>query len=89
MAVGTRYYYAVAATNALGVGVLSKEASATPNTGVPFAPVLSGVVAGGGAILSWTAPNDGGAPITKYVLIRDGVRVYVGDGSTLSYVDHR
>ncbi len=86
--VGTRYYYAVAATNDIGVGVPSKEASATPNTGVPFAPVLDGAVAGGDAHLSWTAPNDGGAPITKYVLIRDGVRVFVGDGSTLSYVDH-
>lgn len=88
VSIGTRYYYAVAADNAIGTGVLSKEASATPNTGVPGVPTLSGTVSAGAAYLSWTAPNSGAAPITKYVLVRDGVRVHVGDGSTLSFVDH-
>jgi len=84
---GTRYFYAVAATNLLGPGVQSKEGTATPDTGVPAAPVLIGVSAGGAAHLSWTAPDDGGSPITKYVLTRDGVRVFTGDASQRSFVD--
>ncbi len=85
--VGTRYYYAVAASNAVGVGVRSQEASATPGSGVPAPPQLTGTVAGHTAQLQWTAPNDGGSPITKYVLIRDGIRILTADAATFSYVD--
>ncbi len=77
-AIGTRYYYSVAATNSVGTGVLSKEASATPNSGVPAAPELSGSVLNHTAHLQWTAPNNGGSAITKYVLIRDGIRILIG-----------
>ncbi len=88
--VGTRYYYAVAAVNAIGPGVMSKEASATPNTGVPGAPTLTASDPGDGSgiVLDWVAsPNSGASPVARYILVRDGVRIFRGGSTTFDYTD--
>jgi uncharacterized delta-60 repeat protein len=67
---GTRYFYRVSAVNAVDEGTLSNEVTATPAT-VPGAPSLT--AAGGkpmGIALSWTAPPNGGSPITGYRIYR-------------------
>jgi fibronectin type 3 domain-containing protein len=69
---GTKYYYTVAAVNAVGTSPQSNEANATPQATVPSAP--TGLVASAGdgkVMLSWTVPNsDGGSPITGYDVYR-------------------
>jgi len=86
--VGTRYYYAVAADNAAGTGVLSKQASAMPNTGVPGAPDLTATPSPTSVLLEWVpSPNSGASPVTKYILIRDGVRIYTANSTTFEYTD--
>jgi hypothetical protein len=76
LTVGSSYYYVVTATNQLGEGSPSNEASTVAQAGVPGGPVLSGVMTQGPcAVLQWTVPPDGGGPITKYVVVRDSVRL--------------
>jgi len=84
--VGTRYYYQVSASNAVGEGPRATEQTAVPGSGVPSAPVLS---AGPQPLqLSWTVPtNPGGGPIQKYVLVRDSVRVAVTTPDVLTFTD--
>ncbi|MGA8979168.1 MAG: fibronectin type III domain-containing protein, partial [Pedococcus sp.] len=80
---GVEYSYVVAAVNSAGQGAPSGEVTvtATPGSaGVPGEPVLSGSLvtapSGDPAVdLQWTIPADGGSPITKYVLLRDSVRL--------------
>jgi hypothetical protein len=75
---GVTYYYIVRAVNSAGPGPASNEASAMALQTPPDAPVLSGtVVAGPGARLTWTIPANNGAPIEKYVILRDAVRLVV------------
>ena len=53
---GTKYFYKVAAVNAGGTSALSAEASATPEPGVPSAPIGLTATAGNASVaLSWTA----------------------------------
>ncbi len=90
VSVGQRYYYAVAAVNAIGPGTASKQATASPNTGVPGAPRLTAAPAdtGPGMFLTWEpSAITGAAPVKAYVLTRDGVRIYRGSGSVLEYTD--
>jgi fibronectin type 3 domain-containing protein len=79
---GTKYYYTVAAVNAVGTSPQSNEANATPQATVPSAP--TGLVASAGdgkVMLSWTVPNlDGGSPITGYNVYRSTTPG--GEGST-------
>jgi hypothetical protein len=78
----------VTAVNAIGEGAASAELSATPVAGVPGPSVLSAVVAPGVVHLTWTYPaSDGGSPVTKYVLVRDGVRYQTIKAPTLNYDD--
>jgi hypothetical protein len=69
---GTAYTFTVTATNAVGTGPASAaSASVTPSAPatVPAAP--SGVSATAGdasAVVSWSAPSDGGSPITGYTV---------------------
>jgi fibronectin type 3 domain-containing protein len=67
---GTTYYYVVTAVNQTSnESGKSNEASATPAT-VPGAPTLQASAGNQSVSLSWTAPNNGGAPITKYNIYR-------------------
>jgi len=76
---GTSYSYVVAAVNSAGQGPVSSEVTATASTstaGVPGQPQLTGTLgAGPSAVLTWTIPSDGGSPITKYVVLKDSVRL--------------
>ncbi len=86
--VGTRYYYAVSAVNGAGTGVLSKQASAMPNSGVPGAPTLSAAPSATDVLLEWVpSPIVGASPVTKYILVRDGVRIYSASATTFEYTD--
>jgi subtilisin family serine protease len=84
---GTTYTYTVAAVTGAGQGATSSPpASATPRT-VPAAPVLSATVGDEQVSLSWTAPANGGSPITRYRVFVDDAQVHeTADGSTLTYV---
>lgn len=85
---GTRYYYQIAAVNGIGVGPLTTEKSAVPSDGVPSKPVLTVTTAPARANLSWTVASQGGAPVTKYIVTRDGVRlVTINSGTTTTYTD--
>ena len=85
---GTTYYYTVTATNSAGEGPPSAEVSATQQAGVPGTPDLTGSWSAGVAELSWTEPPDGGSPITKYVLLRDSVKIAANlPPSQTSYAD--
>ncbi len=70
---GTTYYYEVAAVNAIGVGAMSNQASATPTAlAVPGAPQhLAATPSRQYTTLSWTAPSsNGGSAITGYAIYR-------------------
>ena len=73
---GTAYTFTVSATNALGTGPASAASSPVTPTGptAPGAPTGVTATAGdGSAVVSWTAPADGGSGITSYT-----VTPYVG-----------
>ena len=88
---GVTYYYRVKAVNQAGAGFPSSEVAATLMPGTPGPPVLSGEVTGANRVqLSWTVPPDGGSTITKYSVLRDGVRVVnltVKSGGPTSWTD--
>lgn len=61
-------YYRVRAKTSNGVGPWAED-SETTLAGVPSAPKLTATVNGEDSItLSWTAPNNGGSPITGYIV---------------------
>ena len=68
---GTSYTFSVTATNAVGTGPASSPSSAVTPT-APTAPAApTGVTATAGnaaATVSWTAPGNGGSPITSYTV---------------------
>ncbi len=73
---GTTYTFRVTATNAVGTGPASADSNAVTPSGAsaPAAPTNVSAVAGdGSAVVSWTAPVDGGSAITSYT-----VTPYVG-----------
>ena len=68
---GTAYTFTVAATNSVGTGQASAPSnSVTPaNLTQPAAPTNVTATAGNAsATVSWTAPNNGGSPITSYTV---------------------
>lgn len=66
---GITYTFAVAATNAMGTGPDSIESAGVTPATVPGAPTgVSGTGGLGEVVLSWTAPSDGGSPITSYTV---------------------
>ncbi len=72
---GMTYYYTVAAENSVGVSVQSMAANATASskspTGAPGTVDDIKVTSGDGRVdISWTAPNQGSAPITHYYVYR-------------------
>jgi fibronectin type 3 domain-containing protein len=70
LANGTSYTFTVTASNAVGTGPASSPSTGViPEAGVPGSP--TGVTATAGdasATVSWTAPSDGGSPITGYTV---------------------
>lgn len=73
---GTTYYYVVTAVNQAGEGARSTEVSTITTPGTPGPAHLDAIAASGpSAQLDWTLPPDGGSPITKYVILRDAVRL--------------
>lgn len=65
------YTFVVTATNAIGSGPASAPSAAVTPTGptVPAAPTGVSAVAGNAtANVSWTAPSNGGSPITSYTI---------------------
>jgi hypothetical protein len=77
---GTGYTFTVRAQNAVGWGAESPRTVVITPATVPSTPVITGVTtAGGSATVTWTAPFNGGSPITEYL-----VKAYVGTGSTFA-----
>ncbi|EBM0725627.1 fibronectin type III domain-containing protein, partial [Salmonella enterica subsp. enterica serovar Senftenberg] len=76
---GSTYSYVVTAVNSAGQGPASGEVTATAASGTattPGQPSLTGTLGPGpSAVLQWTVPSDGGSPITKYVILKDSVRL--------------
>ncbi|MGL4176800.1 MAG: fibronectin type III domain-containing protein, partial [Dermatophilaceae bacterium] len=80
--------YRVAAVNAVGEGPRTAAISVVGNTGVPATPVLTASAGpGAAASLSWTLSSPGAAPVTRFVVLRDGVRRATTGADVLSFVD--
>jgi fibronectin type 3 domain-containing protein len=69
LANGTSYSYTVRAYNAAGWGSFSSAGSGTPRT-VPATPTISVTAGNKQNVISWTAPANNGASITKYEISR-------------------
>jgi hypothetical protein len=86
LASGLSYDFKVSAINGIGTGPASNVASATPSTATaPDAPTsLSATAISTSDInLIWTAPaDDGGSPITGYMIHRNGVMIVDDTAST-------
>jgi hypothetical protein len=88
---GTTAFYSVAALNAYGEGPRS-TAVAAQRAFPPSAPLSLTASVGKGISLSWTAPSNGGSPITAYRIYQgtssggETFLVSVGPGTT-SYTD--
>jgi hypothetical protein len=68
---GTAYTFTVSATNAVGTGPASAQSSAVTPTAptAPAAPTGVSATAGNAqAVVSWTAPSNGGSAITSYTV---------------------
>ena len=69
---GTSYTFTVTATNAVGSGPASSPSNAvTPTASItaPSAPAgVSASAGNGAAAVTWTAPSNGGSPITSYTI---------------------
>jgi Ca2+-binding RTX toxin-like protein len=74
---GTAYTFQVRAINAIGTGPLSAASNAVTPKGPPAAPTGVSAARGNTLVhLSWTAPADGGSPITGYsIQVRTGATV--------------
>jgi hypothetical protein len=66
---GTSYTFTVTAINAAGYSAASAASNAVTPTGPPDTPDFTGWTVGNGQVtMDWSAPNDGGKPITGYTL---------------------
>ncbi|MBG6103361.1 hypothetical protein IW249_003775 [Micromonospora vinacea] len=66
---GSSYAFRVAAVNAYGTGAASPPSAAVVPYTVPGAPTNASATAGtNAATVSWTAPANGGSPITGYTV---------------------
>ena len=92
----TTYTYRVSAINSAGIGNSSNEYSATTpsipiQTHIPSSPIVFGVtiVSNTSLRISWTAPSDnGGTPITGYLIQRNGTTIVTNTSSNqTSYTD--
>ncbi|MDR3442429.1 MAG: fibronectin type III domain-containing protein, partial [Legionella sp.] len=68
---GTSYTFAVYASNVLGNGPSANSNAVTPSMPATVPRVPTGIAATAGnteATVNWTAPSDGGSPITSYTV---------------------
>ncbi|MGC5307411.1 fibronectin type III domain-containing protein [Micromonospora zamorensis] len=66
---GASYAFRVAAVNAFGTSTASPASAAVVPYTLPGAPTITSATAGtNAATLTWTAPADGGSPITGYTV---------------------
>jgi hypothetical protein len=66
---GVSYTFSVTASNAFGTGFPSSPSNAVIPATVPDPPVITGVTPGNSsAMITWSAPFDGGRPITGYLV---------------------
>lgn len=80
--------YRMSAVNAAGEGARTGAVSVVGTTGVPGTPVLQATPGpGAAASLSWAAPSPGAGPITRYIILRDGVRLATTKATVTSFVD--
>jgi Fibronectin type III domain/Domain of unknown function (DUF5122) beta-propeller len=80
--------YRMAAVNEVGEGARTGAISVIGNTGVPATPVLTASAGPGVAVsLSWTISSPGAAPLTRFIVLRDGVRRATTSGTARSFVD--
>jgi fibronectin type 3 domain-containing protein len=90
---GVTYYYQVSAVSGSGEGPWSNVVSATPLS-LPSAPTsLNASIKNGLINLNWTAPLDGGAPITNYNIYRGltsgDLLLLATTDNVLKYVDSK
>ena len=82
---GTTYYFQVAAKNNTGTGTYSAEVNAEPVAPSATAPEqimdLSATAGNAQVTLSWTLPEDGGDPITHYVIKQAATSVALGSAT--------
>jgi hypothetical protein len=82
---GTAYTFTVVARNAIGDSASSPPSNSVTPVGRPAAPAMPTATAGdASADVSWSAPSDGGSPITNYVVTSSGGQTVTVDGSTLT-----
>ncbi|GAA1882297.1 fibronectin type III domain-containing protein [Lapillicoccus jejuensis] len=75
-AAGTSYTYEVSALNAVGEGPRAAALPVTPTSSLPPTPVVTATSQTGPQVLvTWTVGATTGPPITKYVVVRDRIRV--------------
>lgn len=80
--------YQVSAVNSVGEGPRTVSISVVGSSGVPDRPVLTATVNGDRSVtLSWTVASSGGAPITRFVVLRDSIRIATPPGTATSYRD--
>ena len=66
---GTAYTFAVTATNAIGTSQASAQTTAVTPATLPAAPTgVTAVRGNASAVVSWTAPANGGSTVTSYVV---------------------
>lgn len=84
---GTYYYFRVAAKNGAGIGTYSAYSSPAIPGIAPQAPKISSAKFGNGLVtLSWTAPaDDGGRPITSYLVQYSTSPQFAGTVSTVNF----
>ncbi|MBQ1033683.1 fibronectin type III domain-containing protein [Micromonospora parva] len=89
LTVGASYTFRVAAVNAYGTGAASPPSAAVVPYTVPAAPTNTSATAGtNAATVSWTAPANGGSPITGYTVtpylgaVAQTPRVFTGTATT-------
>jgi len=89
---GKRYYYAVRAQNAVGLGLPSDTLTANPFSPPSIPGNLRAIVKGSTVELTWSAPiKAGSAPVTGYAILRSTKRgelqLLVEVGLQLNYTD--
>ena len=89
---GTTYYYRILAVTAIGEGPLMEPVMVTAG-GVPAQVTDVTITTGNNMVtLTWTAPDDGGSPITQYVILRGIFETGLAEigrveGTVLTYSD--